>query len=170
MNELDTGDRAQRALALLGLRMDGAESVAVGEEPSAEDFAALYEGELEAARRAQVLSHIASNPAIYRRWIDAVAAMGAMDTNPLADTAEKPSPEPFLQRALNWLREGFRTPALVGSVSAAALVAILVILPFDDVHADSWSVDGQRVRSRDGFVCRAASRFCRGTRDAIAEG
>ncbi|BGD27524.1 hypothetical protein CRPA12_55320 [Pseudomonas aeruginosa] len=44
------------------------------------------------------------------------------------------------------------------------------ILPFDDVHADSWSVDGQRVRSRDGFVCRAASRFCRGTRDAIAAG
>lgn len=124
-----TTNTKEQIAARLGLHAAPAASGAVGQPPTAEDFGALYEGSLDATRRAQVLSHITTDRAIYRRWLEVVEGQASLDpqlsaTDQVAATHSRPS---LLSRLSRWMRESLWVPAGAGSVAAAALVVVMLL-------------------------------------------
>jgi hypothetical protein len=141
MDQLDTKDSATQAMALLGLRAGKSDATAVGDAPTVEDFSALYEGALDATRRAQVLSHIAADQDIYRAWLEVASAQATLDESLAAQPASAQQTVPLLQRLGSWLADMVRMPAVSGSMVAAALVAVMLTPGQDDAPASWGEID-----------------------------
>ena len=97
-----------------------------GEPPSDEDLAALAEGTLDAARRAEVMSYLAGDSGCYEHWValcGARAAIGedAAASGPAPAGEDPPNPGP-LRRLADWLWQ----PAPAGALAALAAVALVM--------------------------------------------
>lgn len=152
MDQIDSSDPRARASALLGLRLTQAAGATVGEPPTIEEFTALYEGSLDATRRAQVLGYLAQDQQLYQRWMNVVSAQATLDANLHMDasaqsqTARQAATQAsgeatsVVGRVAGWLREHIAVPAGVGSFAAAALVVVLII-PGQEEAAAPGTVD-----------------------------
>ena len=127
MEQLDSNDKKALGTALLGLRGGKSGGAPVGAPPTVEEFGALYEGSLDDTRRAQVLSHIAADPEVYRAWIEVASAQSTLIES--LESTERPETagESLLGRLGSWVRESFAIPVGAGAFAAAALVAVLII-------------------------------------------
>ena len=89
-----------------------------GPSPSYDELLALADGNLSAARRAQVMAHLANDRHFYRRWVALGDALAAAD-KPVA------APPPATRLSpLRRLLDGLTRPAAAGALAAALAVAV----------------------------------------------
>lgn len=109
--------RERHSEALLGIQLAEAERLGKGSPPSDEELALLLEGQLDSARRAEVLSHLAARPERYRQWLD----LAELDATA---QAQQPSGWAILTHGINnWLIDWRYA---VGGIGAMAGVLLLV--------------------------------------------
>lgn len=121
-------EKKLKALAQLALHFTPSQPEKIaGIAPTDEELASLYENQLEATRRAQILSHIANNPLAHERWVRCVETLVYMDEieNPATKTVSKSS------GIFNLLSDLFNIKIMLGGgFSTAAIIVIVVsILP-----------------------------------------
>ena len=88
-----------------------------GPPPSYDELLALADGNLSAARRAQVIAHLANDRHCYRRWVALGDALAAADKPAAAPPVTRLSP-------LRRLLDGLTRPAAAGALAAALAVAV----------------------------------------------
>lgn len=117
-----------------------------GTAPSDEELTALYENRLPNARRTDVLSHIANDAAVYRRWLSCVQNQTLVETltntqatavtSPTRATSERAKKRGGWLGIIHFLssRTGFW-----GSGAAAVVTVLLMvfIIPFDSMRDDA---------------------------------
>ncbi|VAW96238.1 hypothetical protein MNBD_GAMMA22-1263 [hydrothermal vent metagenome] len=122
-------DKEAIALAQLALQLESPDNASVvGITPSDEELTALYEGQLDDTRRAQVMSHIANNPNVHQRWVQCVDSLAYIDeieseTNVQATSITKPS-----NMIVEFISNLFKNKILLGSGFSSAVVILFVIL------------------------------------------
>ena len=89
-----------------------------GAPPSYDELLALADGNLSAARRAQVIAHLANDRHCYRRWVAVGDALAGADK-----PAAAPPPATRLS-PLRRLLDGLTRPAAAGALAAALAVAV----------------------------------------------
>ena len=95
-----------------------------GAPPSYDELLALADGNLSAARRAQVMAHLANDRHCYRRWVALGDALARADKSAAAPPPTRLSP-------LRRLLDGLTRPAAAGALAAALAVAVAAPLsPF----------------------------------------
>jgi hypothetical protein len=133
-------DAEETALAQLALQLGQQATSVVGSEPNDEELAALYENRLDTTRRAQIMGHIANNPAVYQRWIRCVETLSFMEEveaqstsapisqeSPAYKTQEQLKPKGFLDSFLEWI-SGHRAGVFGGGFATAAIALLVVFL------------------------------------------
>lgn len=96
---------------------------AFGETPSLEEFAMLYDNQLDFNRKQEVMSHINADPLLFEQYIGLVEVMCDNATPKEHATANQDS---YFTQLLSWL---FSWKGLTGSVASASL-AIIIVLQF----------------------------------------
>jgi hypothetical protein len=155
-------DAEETALAQLALQLGQQPTSVVGDEPSDEELAALYENRMDPTRRAQIMGYIANNPTVYQRWIQCVETLAFMEEVDVQATSAQTSQKTskyrtsdqtkspgLLDRLLDWI-SGHKA-GVFGGGFATAVIALLVVLLFpyqkdinvqqqlDDAHL-SWGI------------------------------
>ena len=93
-----------------------------GAPPSYDELLALADARLSAARRAQVIAHLANDRHCYRRWVALGDALAGADK-----PAAAPPPATWLS-PLRRLLDGLTRPAAAGALAAALAVAVAMPL------------------------------------------
>lgn len=102
--------------AILGIQLAQHPRQGLGAPPNDEELAQLTEGTLTPQRRSEVLSHLASNPTLYRQWQDVSAMAETPQTQPTSLLAT-------LTHGLNnWLIDWRYA---VGGLATLAVVTVL---------------------------------------------
>lgn len=122
-------DLLKKVHAQIALQLTRRQIAAVGEPPGDEELAALSDGKLENTRRAQVMSHLAADEALYARFIALQSATAFVEgesesTQRSAMASHQPT---FAERLRAWLR---------APVFAGAITAMLVILLMPTLRPD----------------------------------
>lgn len=137
-------DKEEMALVQLALQFSKkTDGTLMGDLPTEEELASLYENRLDATRRAQILSFIANSSVIHERWIRCVESLVYMDklnnvNAELADSAIEESVN-LIQRITNWMLGLLTNRQVIGGGLSTAVVLVLVLymLPFQrDIDID----------------------------------
>lgn len=116
--------RREQALALLGLHVSEPGRQPHGARPDDEELALLIEGELDAARREEVLSHVAADHALYRQLVT-LAELRAPAAGAPAAAKRESWLDAIAARLRDW-RIAMATGALGSATAAAVIAAVLV--------------------------------------------
>ena len=123
----DTPENEELVLIQLALHLGKKSNTAIGDIPDDEELAAFADQSMtDDTRRAQILSHIASNHQVYHRWISLVEAIGQLETQALSSTqsSRKKSSGFF-----SWLfANNVRTGVFGGGMATVAIALVVVIL------------------------------------------
>ena len=125
----DQQDKDSLALARLTIILDKSTSAHVGQAPNDAELAALYENQLADIRRAQIISHIANNNAIYKRWmsfIDALSYIDEIDTDTSDETSKVTDKKSLLEKINDFFTP--KTMSVFGGGFASAAIALFVIV------------------------------------------
>jgi len=110
-------------LAKLALLAHRGKKAPQGDIPTDEDLALLYDNQLDFKRRQQVMSHINSNPELFKQWI-ALVDLLAQENNTHTSTASNRADSLINQLQNHW-------QALVGTLAVAGLATLVVLLQPD---------------------------------------
>lgn len=133
MTEKDDLTRRERISALLGLDLPRDEGAPVGPRPDTEDLAALLDDSLDSTRRAQVISHLVHDDALYEEWRLLSEHADLLPDTQTADDTAAPTSAPWWQRLAGW------RPALAAAGVAAALTLVVLTRqgdPIDGLYRD----------------------------------
>lgn len=125
----DRIQKPDKMMAYLALQLGQVRVAAVGPAPSDEELAAMSESALDETRRAQVLSHIASNAEVYHRWVRISETVAALRNPTAARQLDVSAGKSGLLKAT--LAVLFGKPLRVGVLGgglATAVVAVLAVL------------------------------------------
>lgn len=123
-----TSNMKRNALAQLALQLDNKKiKDAVGTEPSDEDLTALYENQLDATRRAQIMEHIANSTTVHERWIRCVESLSYLEESNNPKSVTNKNKQGFFETLFDFVTI---KQLLGGTLTAAmAFVVVISILP-----------------------------------------
>lgn len=135
----------------------------LGEKPSPEELAMLYDDQLDFNRKQEVMSHLNADPILFKQWMDLVDVMGESETAQQRATTTQPKSVGLLSWMFGW--KGF-----VSGMATAGFAALIILqLPLDKGLTPSIEQPTQ-VASQDSKDNTASKVFISPDKRAIAAG